>query len=144
MRQCDIATTRRLACRARDRTTARQRAVWRFVVLSLAPTQRTKAYQISYHTFVLHIVANVSSTKHQAKRRVVGLSSCRPVANDASQMTRCRVAYRRDVTLSLGSNRRIADIATARRKTTRRLACFAIDRRTTNQQCDNAPFGAFR
>jgi hypothetical protein len=63
-------TTRRLACFARDRTTVRQRAVWRFcvlslatgrqdevrqcavwrfVVLSLVPTRCKKAYQISHH-----------------------------------------------------------------------------------------------
>jgi hypothetical protein len=33
--------------------------------------------------------------------------SCRPIANDARQTARCRAACCRDVTLSLGSNRRI-------------------------------------
>jgi hypothetical protein len=48
-------TTRRLACFARDRTTRRQRAVWRFVMLSLA-TRRKDDNDIG---FVVAIGRNV-------------------------------------------------------------------------------------
>jgi hypothetical protein len=55
-RQFDIATTRRtttrrLVCFISDRTIVRQRAVWRFVVLSLAITRRTKVFRISHLRF---------------------------------------------------------------------------------------------
>jgi hypothetical protein len=55
--QCDIATTRRttsrrLVCSVSARTTRPKcdnAPFWRFVVLSLATTQRTKVFQISHH-----------------------------------------------------------------------------------------------
>jgi hypothetical protein len=42
----------------------------------------------------------VLSVTMRAKRRVVGLSSCHPVANDARQTARCRMACCRDVTFA--------------------------------------------
>jgi hypothetical protein len=48
-------TTRRLAWIISDRTTRRQCDVWRFVVLSLATTRRSKAFQSSLHSGHIHI-----------------------------------------------------------------------------------------
>jgi hypothetical protein len=39
---------------------------------------------------VLCVVLSQATAHQSAKRRVVGLLSCRPVANDASQMAHCR------------------------------------------------------
>jgi hypothetical protein len=54
---CGVLTRCRLAERHYDIATTHrkikvwQRVVWRFVVLSLATTRRTKAFQISHHKF---------------------------------------------------------------------------------------------
>jgi hypothetical protein len=88
-------------------------------------------------------VVAITTARQNAKIHVVALSSCRPVANDAHQMARCSAVCCRDVTLSLGTNRRIGYLhninqATGRHRNngaarcpTRRLACFASDRTTT-------------
>jgi hypothetical protein len=102
---------------------------------------------------LLCVLLAQATTRQSVKRRVVRLSSCCPVANDARQTARCRAAYCRDVTLSLGLNRRIGlqakrqgDIATARRTTTRRLAlatgrqcawCFVVLSLATRRKGDN-------
>jgi hypothetical protein len=92
---------------------------------------------------LLCFVLSQATERQNVKWRVVRLSSCRLVANDAHQTARSRDAWCRDVTLSLGSIRRIGlwakqqgDIATKHHTTTRRLACFAWDR-TTRQKGDN-------
>jgi hypothetical protein len=53
------------------------------------------------------VVLSLATAQQSAKRRVVGLSSCRSVAYDARQKACYRAACCRDVTLSLGSNRMI-------------------------------------
>jgi hypothetical protein len=57
-----VARQRVVLRAALDKTTARQRSVLRFVVLSLAPTRRTKAYQISHHTILYDVAKKLVST----------------------------------------------------------------------------------
>jgi hypothetical protein len=109
------------------------------VALSIATTQ-----PILLSTIVL----SQATTRQSAKRRVVALSSYRPVSSEARQSVRCRVARYRNFVLSLGLNANPSiwtvqqcDIATTRRTTTRRLA-FIVSDRTTRRKSDNAPFGA--
>jgi hypothetical protein len=96
--------------------------------------------------FVRRVVAFDSTTKRQT-----ALSSCLPAVNDTRNLMRCRAACCRNVTISLGSNRRIGylsiykpiDIAATRSTTTHRLVCFASDM-VTSRQYDKVPFGPFR
>jgi hypothetical protein len=48
------------------------------------------------------IAFSLATTRQSTKRRVVALSSCRPVSREARQTARCRAARCRNVVLSLG------------------------------------------
>jgi hypothetical protein len=85
-------------------------------------------------------VLALATTEQSAKRRVVGLSPCRPVANDVRQTAPCHIVarFKSKNWLNCQAIGRHCDNAP---HDTRRFACFARDT-TTRRQCDNAPFGA--
>jgi hypothetical protein len=116
-RQCDIVTTRctstrRLACIVSDKTTRRRSGN---ALLTLCPAIASDKTHKSVPNYPPYFSVNHNSKNTQNGNgilvcpvwRIVGLSSCRPVANDVRQTVRCRAACCRDVTLSVGSNQRI-------------------------------------
>jgi hypothetical protein len=50
------------------KTKIRQRAVWRFVVLSLATTWRTKVFKISHLTLYIHTFMDLYVNSHSISR----------------------------------------------------------------------------
>jgi hypothetical protein len=79
---------------------------------------------------LLCVVLSLATARQSAKRRVLRLSSCRPVTNDTRQKVRCRG---RVVAMSPCRSAQIEGLA-FRRTITRRLACFASNRTTVRQR----------
>jgi hypothetical protein len=79
MSPCRLAYTPILQLELSDNLTswqhaARQRAVWHFVVLFLAPTRRTKAYQISHHSLAKTRQSLVTAVNIYPRARYSGLN----------------------------------------------------------------------
>jgi hypothetical protein len=102
------------------------------IILVVTDTNRlSKDYYGGCFEMLLYVVLALATTGQSAKRRVVGLSSCRPVANHVRQTARsCGVLSRSHIVARLKSKdlayKRQDDKMTARQRTVWRLVVLSL------------------